>query len=62
MPKLVFPQNEQTSEPVARIAARGLQDPKSLTLAEIRAVCASALAQRDDATSPDELARVNPSE
>ena len=53
MPRLVFSENEQTSEPVASIAARGLKDPKSLTLAEIKAVCASALAQRSVAESPE---------
>ena len=37
-----------TSEDVAHLAARGLFDPASLTLAEIRSVCASALSQRRD--------------
>jgi len=37
--------HEYTSERVAAIAARGLDDPASLTLEEIRAVCGSALTQ-----------------
>jgi hypothetical protein len=40
--------NERTSDRVASIAARGLDDPTSLTLAEIRLVCASALTQAPD--------------
>lgn len=38
--------NEVTSASVASIAARGLRDPGSLTLDEIKKVCASALTQR----------------
>ena len=34
-----------TSPEISKIAARGLSKPESLTLAEIRKVCASALAQ-----------------
>jgi len=40
--------NERTSRHVASIAARGLADPASLSLAEIRLVCASALTQAPD--------------
>ena len=36
---------EATSSRIAKIAAKGLNDPKSLTPAEIKAVCASALTQ-----------------
>ena len=36
---------EQTSGRVASIASRGLDNPASLTLDEIRSVCASALTQ-----------------
>lgn len=39
---------EETSSAVAEIAARGLHDPASLTLDEIKSVCASALTQRPD--------------
>lgn len=34
-----------TSESIASIAARGLQDPGSLTHREIKSVCASSLSQ-----------------
>ncbi|UTC29538.1 hypothetical protein BAMBUS_04750 [Brevundimonas phage vB_BpoS-Bambus] len=37
---------EVTSASVGSIAARGLRDPASLTLDEIKKVCASALTQR----------------
>lgn len=47
MAKVINTLSEQTSEKVASIAARGLRDPGSLTDAEIRAVCASALSQRE---------------
>lgn len=40
-----FVMTEQTSPKVAAIASRGLKSPESLTKAEIRAVCASALTQ-----------------
>lgn len=40
---------EVTSKEVAAIAARGLAHPEALTPAEIQAVCASALAQREKA-------------
>ncbi len=43
--------NERTSHRVASIAARGFDDPASLTLAEIRTVCASALTQAPDHTA-----------
>lgn len=36
---------EETSVDVASIAARGLEDPRSLTPDEIKAVCGSALTQ-----------------
>jgi len=39
---------ETTSAEVASIASRGLRRPTSLTDAEIRAVCASALTQAPD--------------
>jgi hypothetical protein len=38
-------EGETTSAEVASIASRGLRRPTSLTDAEIRAVCASALTQ-----------------
>lgn len=38
----------RTSIPVAVLAARGLDAPETLTPGEIRSVCASALAQRQD--------------
>lgn len=38
---------EETSADVASVAARGLADPTSLTPEEIRAVCGSALTQRE---------------
>ena len=44
--------NERTSSSVASIASRGLDDPASLTLDEIRTVCASCLTQ-----APDKRAR-----
>lgn len=37
--------SEQTGPTVASIAARGLRDPHSLSGAEIKQVCASALTQ-----------------
>lgn len=37
--------SEQTGSTVASIAARGLRDPHSLSGAEIKQVCASALTQ-----------------
>lgn len=40
---------ESTSARVASIAARGMNDPKSLTLAEIKAVCASCVTQYEKA-------------
>ena len=42
---------ETTSLEVARLAAKGLRRPLSLTLNEVRAVCASALAQYDEGLS-----------
>jgi hypothetical protein len=44
--------DEYTSARIARIAARGLEDPASLTLEEIRAVCGSALTQARSHTPP----------
>lgn len=41
----LFSRDEQTSARIASIASRGLQTPESLTLTEIKAVCASALTQ-----------------
>ena len=38
---------EATSTQIASIAARGLRDPASLTPEEIKAVCGSALTQRE---------------
>lgn len=35
----------ETSEDIATIAAKGLNDPKSLKPAEVKSVCASALRQ-----------------
>lgn len=44
--------NERTSDRVASIAARGLDDPCSLSADEIRTVCASALTQAPDHSLP----------
>lgn len=41
-------QDRETSPEVAAIAARGIQDPQSLTPDEIKSVCASALSQREN--------------
>lgn len=38
--------HEETSARVAKLAARGMRDPNSLSLEEIKSVCASALTQR----------------
>jgi hypothetical protein len=40
--------DENTSARIAAIAARGLHDPGSLSLDEIRAVCGTALTQVSD--------------
>ncbi len=45
---LINAMNERTSSRIAAIAARGLDDPSSLTLEEVRSVCASALTQAPD--------------
>lgn len=37
--------SEKTSNRIAKIAARGIKNPGSLTKAEIAAVCGSALTQ-----------------
>ena len=42
----------ETSEPIASLVSRGLQHPETLTLEEIRRVCASALVQRELPTVP----------
>lgn len=42
----------ETSESVSSIASRGLQHPETLTLEEIKTVCASALVQREPPTIP----------
>jgi hypothetical protein len=42
----------ETSESISSIAARGLLRPESLTLDEIRMVCASALVQHELPTIP----------
>jgi hypothetical protein len=39
---------EMTSDRIASIAARGMSKPESLTLDEIKEVCASALTQTRD--------------
>lgn len=44
------PTTEETSDRVAAIAARGLADPASLSLEEIKAVCGSALTQHEAST------------
>ena len=44
--------NEQTSARVAALAGRGLTNPESLTIEEIKAVCASALAQAKEQHLP----------
>jgi hypothetical protein len=41
-------EGETTSRKVASIASRGLRSPASLSAAEVRAVCASALKQAPD--------------
>lgn len=41
----VVPRTEETSDRIASIAGRGLDDPTSLTPEEIRAVCGSAVTQ-----------------
>jgi hypothetical protein len=40
--------NEETSESVASLAARGLADPGSLSHNEIKSICGSALTQREN--------------
>ena len=40
--------NEKTSPRIASIAARGLKDPASLSLEEIREICGSVLTQAPD--------------
>ena len=40
--------HEYTSAEIASIASRGLHDPASLTLAEVQAVCGTALTQAPD--------------
>ena len=39
------PRSEKSSKRLAKISAKGLRDPESLTLKEIKAVCASVLTQ-----------------
>lgn len=39
--------SKETSARVAKLAAAGLKSPRSLTLGQIKEVCASALAQRE---------------
>jgi hypothetical protein len=43
--------NETTSERIARLASLGLFSPETLTPAEIKTVCASALAHVKDHTA-----------
>ena len=57
MAKVIDTVVENTSEQVARIAARGLRDPNSLTAKEIRTVCASALRQREAERMLEEVKR-----
>jgi hypothetical protein len=44
--------NEKSSKRIAAIAARGLADPESLTLKEIKAVCGSVVTQAPDRKAP----------
>lgn len=48
----VVPKCEHTSPEVAAIAARGVNAPESLSPAEIKSVCASALTQAPEKTDP----------
>ena len=45
---LVSALNERTSSRIAAIAERGVDDPASLKLEEIRSLCASVLAHASD--------------
>mgnify|MGYP007100116628 CR=1 FL=1 len=40
--------NEKTSKRIAKLAAKGVRAPSTLTTAEIKAVCASVLTQAED--------------
>jgi len=40
--------NEKTSPAVSKLASKGLKAPSSLTNAEIKKICASALTQAPD--------------
>lgn len=42
------PKNEHTSKSIATIASKGLRDPKSLTLGEIKKISGTALTQAAD--------------
>ncbi len=44
--------NEKTSKPVAKIAAKGLSDPASLTNKQVKTLAASALTQAPDKKKP----------
>lgn len=50
-----LPKDRVTSPEVAALAARGVQDPASLTPEEIKSVCASALAQAESVTFQGDL-------
>ena len=43
-----MPKNEKTSKPIAKIASKGLKDPKSLTPKQIQKVSGSVLTQSPD--------------
>jgi len=43
-----MPKNEKSSSDVAKIASKGLKDPKSLTPKEIKSLSGSVLTQRPD--------------
>ena len=40
--------NEHTSKPIAKIAAKALHDPKSVTPKQVQKLAGSALTQRPD--------------
>lgn len=52
--------DEYTSAQVAKLAAKGLNNPLSLFPDEIRVICASALTQAKDHPKPVELPDDNP--
>ncbi|WP_428406851.1 hypothetical protein [Hyphococcus sp.] len=49
--------NEKTSKEIAKIAAKGLKDPASLTKTEIKKLSGSALTQAPDKKKPKAKAK-----